>query len=346
MKTLLRLAIHRMEFTSSAEKRRIEEAIADVPFFQSLSLDDVSMIIGRSLRTGRFDPDTLLAHAEEDLRVLERRAARIVFYDDAAYPRLLGEIYDPPYLLFVVGSLQDDRPRVGVVGTRSPSVDGASAAGRLGRDLAEAGVCVVSGLARGIDTLAHRGAVSGGGAHLAVLGSGIDYVYPAQNKSLAQQILDQGGAIVSEYPPGVPPTRYHFPERNRIISGTSEAVVVVQAPARSGALYTADFALDQGRELMVHAEGMRGTVGAGTAHLAEEGAPVVTDGAEVLEMMGVTVPTTPRRAAGRRFVPVVQAAAAGRQLGLELIAEMGAGESDREGGAPRGDERTEREHSG
>ena len=345
MNTLLRLAIHRMEFTSFPEKCALEAAIPDESLFQALALDDVSVIIGRSLKTRRFDPDTLLAHAEEDLRVLDQRAVALVFHDAPAYPRLLREIYDPPYLLFAVGSLQDDRLRVGVVGTRSPSVDGASAAGLLGRELAEAGICVVSGLARGIDTMAHRGAVTGGGAHLAVLGSGIDYIYPVQNKSLARQILDQGGAIVSEYPPGVPPTRYHFPERNRIISGLCGAVVVVQAPARSGALYTADFALEQGRDLMVHADGLRGTAGAGTAHLAEEGAPVVTGADEVLDALGVAAPSVRRSRAGRRVVPVVQAAAAGRQLGLDLIAEIGRGRSAG-GVGDAGRERTESGHGG
>lgn len=336
MTTHLRLAIHRMEFASCAEKRRVERAVHDVDLFQALRLDDLSVLFGRRLKSPSFDPDLLLAHAEEDLRILDRRGIGCCFVQDASYPALLREIYDPPYCLFVVGALHDDPPRIGVVGTRSPSVDGAAAAGRLGGELSAEGVCVVSGLARGIDTIAHRGAVTAGGAHVAVLGSGIDYIYPAQNRSLAKKLLDEGGAVISEYPPGAPPTKYHFPERNRIISGLTRAVVVVQAPAHSGALITADFALEQGRDLLVHADGLRGPAGAGTAHLAEEGAPVVRHGSEILDHVGLSGARSNRRRAGgakglggvpgdrRRLIPRQQSAAAGKQLGLELIAEVKA----------------------
>jgi DNA processing protein len=334
---LLKLAIHRMEFASAAEKRSLQKAVGDEQVFQALTLDAVSVIIGRRLRVRTFDTDLLLAQAEEDIRVLDRRGVVTLFLGDPDYPRPTDEIYDPPYALFVLGALGVDAPRVAVVGTRSPSVEGASAAGRLGHGLAREGVSVVSGLARGIDTMAHRGAVAAGGGHVAVLGSGIDFIYPKQNRSLAQRILDKGGAIVSEYPPGVPPTKYHFPERTRIISGLSLGVVVAQAPAHSGALITADFALEQGRDLLVHRSGLRGKAGAGTAHLAEEGAPVVQDAQDVMQLVGVSA-TPPRRRQPRRLVPQMQSRAAGRQLGLELIAEMEDASGDRRSEAIRTEE--------
>lgn len=336
MTTLLRLAIHRMDFARSAEKRRLESAVQDETLFQSLSLDDLSAVFGRRVRARSFVPEALLAHAEEDLRILADRDIQLLFHDDASFPRLLQEIYDPPFALFAVGSIPDDLPMVALVGTRSPSASAAAAAGRLGRELGAAGISVVSGLARGIDTRAHRGAVEGGGRHVVVLGSGIDTIYPAENRGLARRILHDGGAVLSEYPPAVPPTKYHFPERNRIISGLSRAVVLVEAPARSGALFTADFALEEGRDLMVHAAGLGETVGAGTALLAGEGAPVVTGGDDVLSQLALLPPfgrERPRRRQKRpRAVPVVQSRAAGRQLGLDLISEI-------EGEEPEGEPR-------
>ncbi len=131
----------------------------------------------------------------------------------------------------------------------------------------------MSGLARGIDREAHEGCVEAGGRSVAVLGNGIDLVYPASSRPTAMALLARGGAILSEYPPGVPPLQYHFPARNRIISGLCRAVVVVQAPERSGALITAEYALDQGRDLWVHAAGLQGSAGAGTRRLADSGAP-------------------------------------------------------------------------
>jgi DNA processing protein len=169
------------------------------------------------------------------------------------------------------------------VGTRVPTEAAKQAAFALGRDLAAAGVVVVSGLARGIDGQAHRGAVEAG-LTVAVLGNGIDTVCPGGHEGLARKILATGGALVSEYGPGEPAFGYRFVERNRIISGLARSVVVVQAPARSGALITADFALDQGRDVVVHEAGLEGDRGAGTRALAVQGAPVVKTVADVLAL--------------------------------------------------------------
>lgn len=335
MTTLLRLAIHRMDFARAAEKRSLEAAVQDEALFQSLSLDDLSALFARRVRARSFVPEALLAHAEEDLRVLEDRGIQLLFHDHAAVPRLLREIYDPPFALFVVGSLPDGPPPVAVVGTRSPSAAGAAAAERLGRELGAAGVSVVSGLARGIDTRAHRGALEAGGRHVIVLGSGIDTIYPPENRGLARRVLEEQGAVLSEYPPGVPPTKYHFPERNRIISGLSRGVVLVEAPAQSGALFTADFALEEGRELMVHAAGVDEAGAAGTALLAREGAPVVRGAEDVLGQLGLPAAAgreRPRKRKWPRAVPAVQSRAAGRQLGLDLISEI---EGENPEGEPR-----------
>jgi DNA processing protein len=166
------------------------------------------------------------------------------------YPPLLSELHDPPARLFLRGGLPDllARPAVAIVGARSCSSYGAQVAQELARDLATAGVVVVSGLARGIDGEAHRGALAGGGVTVAVLGCGIDRDYPRSHAELARRIAEDG-LVVSEYPPGVEPAPWRFPARNRIIAGLAHATVVVEARERSGALITADFALELGRDV-------------------------------------------------------------------------------------------------
>jgi DNA processing protein len=180
------------------------------------------------------------------------------------------------------------------VGTRYPTGAGRAAAFRLGFDLGRNGIWVVSGLARGIDREAHEGCEQAGGRSIAVLGNGIDLIYPSSSRSAAMALLARGGAIVSEYPPGVPPLRYHFPARNRIISGLCRGVVVVEAPERSGALFTAEYALQEHRDLWVHGAGLAGTTGAGTRHLAESGAPAVHAAGEILGAWGIA-PRGPER---------------------------------------------------
>ena len=171
---------------------------------------------------------------------------------DAAYPGLLAEIHDPPPQLFVRGSAADEilgRAAVAVVGARACSSYGRSVARSLARELAAAGLVVVSGMARGIDGEAHRGALDAGGVTIAVLGCGIDRDYPAAHSDLARRICEQG-LIVSEYEPGVEPAPWRFPARNRIIAGLCSVAVVVEARERSGALITADFALEEGRDVL------------------------------------------------------------------------------------------------
>jgi len=193
----------------------------------------------------------LLPRAEAEITAVKQLGGDILLLDDGVYPSSLREIYDPPIVLYVKGAWSDclDRPCIGVVGSRRCSTYGQNAATMLARDLAERGITVVSGFARGIDAAAHRGALEAGGRTVAVLGTGIDEVYPRDHKKLAAEILDRGGALVSQFPLGTPPVSENFPYRNRIISGLSLGVVVVEAAENSGSLITARLAMEQNREV-------------------------------------------------------------------------------------------------
>ena len=193
----------------------------------------------------------LIARAGAEIDAVKKLSGDVLLLDDGVYPASLREIYDPPIVLYVKGAWADclDRPCIGVVGSRRCSTYGQNAAIMLARDLAERGVTVVSGFARGIDAAAHRGALEAGGRTVAVLGTGIDEVYPRDHKKLAAEILQRGGALVSQFPLGTPPVSENFPYRNRIISGLSLGVVVVEAAENSGSLITARLAMEQNREV-------------------------------------------------------------------------------------------------
>jgi len=202
--------------------------------------------------------------------------------EDSAYPAVLREIADPPEPLYVRGTLDEqDRAAVAVVGARRASAYGLAVAEWLGRELGRHRVTVVSGMARGIDGAAHRGALMAGGRTIAVLGCGPDVVYPAEHEDLMGQIIESG-AVVTEFPPGTPPLPHHFPQRNRIISGLSLGVVVVEGRERSGASVTADFALDQGREVFAVPGSIFGETSYLPHRLLQEGATPVTTVDDIL----------------------------------------------------------------
>jgi DNA processing protein len=208
---------------------------------------------------------------------------------DARFPPRLKAIFDPPRSLYLRGSGEPEllgRRAVGVVGARSCSPYGTQVARMLGRELAAAGLVVVSGLARGIDGEAHRGALESGGPTVGVLGCGIDRDYPAANASLSRRMED-GGLVVSEYEAGVEPAPWRFPARNRIIAGLCEAVVVVEARERSGALITADFALEEGREVFAVPGEITNALSVGSNALLRLGATPLTGSGDVLEALGV-----------------------------------------------------------
>jgi DNA processing protein len=191
------------------------------------------------------------ADAETELERVRALGADVLILDDGTYPALLREIADPPITLYVRGEWEAclDAPCVAIVGSRRCSTYGQNVALMLARDLASRGVTIVSGLARGIDAAAHRGALEAGGRTVGVLGTGIDEVYPRDHKKLAEDILARGGALVSQFPLGTPPIPENFPYRNRIISGLSLGVVLAEAAENSGSLITARLAMEQSREV-------------------------------------------------------------------------------------------------
>ncbi len=224
------------------------------------------------------------AKADEELERVKALGGDILILDDGSYPPLLREIADPPITLYVRGEWQAcfEQPCVAVIGSRNCSTYGQNAAEMLSRDLASRGICVVSGLARGIDTSAHRGAIAGGGRTIAVIGTGLDSIYPKENAKLVDEIIASGGAVVSQFPLGTPPLKDNFPYRNRIISGLSLGVLIVEASERSGSLITARLAMEQNREVMAVPGNITSGKSYGTNYLIKAGAKLVQQWQDVV----------------------------------------------------------------
>jgi DNA processing protein len=216
------------------------------------------------------------------------KGIQVLTWEDSDYPRRLKDIDQPPPVLYVRGSLHpEDEWAVGVVGTRRITSYGRQMAEELAASLAHNGVTVVSGFARGVDAVAHQAALNAGGRTLAVLGSGVDRIYPPEHRRMAEVLIQQG-ALISDYPPGAPPEASNFPPRNRIISGLSMAVVVVEAGETSGALITASFAAEQGRDVFAFPGYVRAPQSIGTNRLIQKGAFPLLDVKEVLENLNLT----------------------------------------------------------
>ena len=231
--------------------------------------------------------DAAFKAADREIKAVEKSSVNFISIFSPLYPPLLKEIYDPPFILFYRGLLPSSYEKtVGVVGTRYPSGAALTAAFDMGFGFGVNGVRVVSGLALGIDRHAHIGNMAAEMPAIAVLGNGIDEIYPYANRKLAYKMLEDGGVIFSEYGPGVKPAKFTFPQRNRIISGIASAVVVVQAPKRSGALITADFAVEQGRDVYIHEAGLPFPQGAGGLALVEQGAKSVAGPVDVMMDLG------------------------------------------------------------
>jgi DNA processing protein len=258
-----------------------------------------SVLGGREkMLAGLLGVRTTIEPAKE-LEKLERMGVQVVTIDEPGYPSLLAEIGAPPPVLFLRGSiLETDVLAVAIVGTRAPSAYGRDMARSIARDLARAGVTIVSGLARGIDGIAHEAALETGGRTLAVLGSGIHDVYPREHRNLSRRIGEQG-AVISDNLPNAKPDRWNFPARNRIISGLSRGVLVVEAPEKSGALITVDFAADQGRDVFAVPGLATSVTSAGTNKMIRDGARLVRDAADILEDL-LLFATTPVRDAVRQ----------------------------------------------
>ncbi|HEX9060388.1 MAG TPA: DNA-processing protein DprA [Clostridia bacterium] len=256
-----------------------EVGSAELKCLDYLRINDVDQLINQKYR-------------DESERIFEeiyKQGIRVITIQDELYPYYLKNIYDPPVVLYYKGTIQKNEKMVAVVGSRKASGYGLKMAEKLSEQLSENGITVISGLARGIDTYAHRGAMKSSGRTIAVLGCGIDIVYPWENKLLMEKITTQG-AVISEYIPGVQPRPQNFPARNRIISGASLGVVVIEAGERSGSLITADFALEQGRDVFAVPGNIESSTSIGTNRLIKEGAKIVTCIEDILEELCGTSP--------------------------------------------------------
>ncbi|OJF77526.1 MAG: DNA protecting protein DprA [Treponema sp. CETP13] len=311
-KYLLRLALCRMPFLTLREKKLLENKLDTIDDLALLSKKELSEMVGRVVRSTLFKPDTIQKRIERDCKIMHSFHIGVVFLDEKKYPSLLKEVYKPPYALFYRGNAEVlSMPSVGVVGTRRATGQGRKHAMKFSKELAEQNYCVVSGLAFGIDAAAHTGALSAkiattdgkgfsNGKTVAILGSGPDVIRPALNGKIASQILEKGGCIASEYPPEEKPQKWHYPQRNRIISGLSQAITVIEAPPASGALITADFAIEQNRDLFFHSRALeyeqimqipvnpansKKALSMRVSKYVNEGAPVVNSAGDVLTLL-------------------------------------------------------------
>ncbi len=253
-------------------------------------LSELEGVVGPALAR-RVREYAAAANVEAQERLMAASGATMVTLEDSEYPPHLAEIYDPPLVLFLRGELREEDERaVAIVGTRRPTPYGVRMAEMFARDLASRGITIVSGLASGIDAAAHRGALEAGGRTIAVLGNGVDVVYPAENKSLMDEIA-RNGCLLSQFPMGVQPARGHFPYRNRIISGLSRGTLIVEAPLQSGALITARQAAEQGREVFA-IPGQLGVRNSEGPHaLIREGAKLVEKVEDILVELEMLEPS-------------------------------------------------------
>jgi DNA processing protein len=267
------------------EAFRSPKAIFAASHDQLVRIKGVSDNIANSIKSA---PD--IEFAERQMEIAHRRGVRVVTRESAEYPSRLRQIYDPPFLLYVKGDLcESDNRAVAIVGSRHATHYGKSMAEELSLQLAEAGVTVVSGFARGIDSISHRAAMATGGRTIAVLGCGLDIIYPPENVSLYEQ-MPSHGAIVSEFPLETKPEGPNFPRRNRIISGLCLGVVVVEAARRSGALLTAGHALEQNREVFAVPGNVTSATSTGTNALIRQGAHLVTNADDILAELEFMIP--------------------------------------------------------
>ncbi|SMP16003.1 DNA processing protein [Desulfurobacterium pacificum] len=244
-----------------------------------------------------------IEEAEKLLKSCEEKEINAIPLSSLEYPSQLKEIAQPPIVLYVKGTLPS-RPSVAVIGSRKCSSYGRRTAYKLGRFLAEAEIPVISGLALGIDAQSHKGVVDAKGTAVAVLGSGVDLIYPFSNRNLAEKILQEGGAIVSEFPPGTKPAKEHFPRRNRIISGLSEAVIVVEAKEKSGTNITVNYALEQGKTVFAVPGNIDSPYSAGTNKLIKDGAVPLISFETIFEELPYLKPKENQRKIPEKFTPI------------------------------------------
>ncbi|WP_029410081.1 DNA-processing protein DprA [Treponema pedis] len=285
-KEILNIALSQCSFLRGREKLLLSEKLDGIEEFSLLSIKDISELIGRRVNPKKFEPELIQRYSEKAVKIMEMYGISSVSFNEKDFPPLLREIPDAPFMIFYRGVLPNpELPAIAMVGTRRPTGEGIQEALSLGREFAELGIPVVSGLAYGIDTYSHRGCFEAEVKRVsavAVLACGPEGIYPKSNKKLAAKILEEGGCILSEYTPGTEPLAFRFPERNRIISGLSRSVLIVEAPKKSGALITGEFALEQGRDVYVCKTLLNSIQNEGCVNLAEQGALAITSAKDIL----------------------------------------------------------------
>lgn len=279
-----------MQKITPGEKIKLLEHFVTPDKIWLASKDEIAALPFSNLKIyTQLADESIKKNSERVARALESMEIAVVTIYDRDYPVLLKNIYDPPLVLYIKGKLVKDELMVAIVGSRRASPYGADISGSLAYGLAKRNVTVISGMARGIDSCSHRGALEAGGRTVAVLGCGVDVVYPPENKKL-KKMIESSGAVISEYPPGTKPLPVNFIARNRIISGASAGTVVIEAGNRSGSLITAGYALEQGREVFAVPGNIDSPGSKGTNRLIKDGAKIVTCIDDILEEIGVSFP--------------------------------------------------------
>ena len=277
------LALSYCDFLKTEEKLLMLKSFSSLKEFVSSSIVDISLAINRRLNT-KFKIASLEDMVEKALNVLKFYDIKMIMIEDLNFPVQLKEIPDPPFSIFIRGSLPEcGFDMLSVVGTRYPTGEGIKMALKIGQECASLSLPLVSGLARGIDSFSQRGCVEADGVSVGVLACGVERVYPSSNSRLASKIIAGHGCILSEYPPFTEPLKFRFPQRNRIISGLSKTLLVLEAPKKSGALITADFALEQGREVFVCKDILHSRKNEGALSLYEDGAVAISSVRDIFE---------------------------------------------------------------
>jgi DNA processing protein len=268
--------------------------ILGASFNELRAVKGIGSTIARAVENAGRDYDI-----NREINLIKKTGAKILTLFDRGYPDGLKNIYDPPVVLYVKGDIgKGDELSISIVGSRRCTYYGMNMADKIAQTLALNGITIVSGLARGIDTSAHKGALKAKGRTVAVLGSGFCDIYPAENRPLAEQIAENG-ALISEFPMQTPPKGNNFPRRNRLISGLSKAVLVVEAAHKSGALITADLALEQGRDVFAVPGMAERLPSMGTNALIKQGARLVDSADDILEELGIPTTHNPEKTLGR-----------------------------------------------
>jgi DNA processing protein len=260
------------------------QKVLDAAKDELAELPDIGPVIASNIKKGVSWED-----AEKQTELIDKSGVRLVNFKEEQYPKNLLSIYDPPPFLFVKGEItKEDKNAIAIVGCRSASAYGKRITENIARELADRGITIISGMARGIDSIAHNSALKDKGRTIAVFGSGLDVIYPPENRKLADKIISSG-ALISEFTMQTKPEAPNFPRRNRLISGLSLGVVVVEAGAKSGALLTANCALEQNREVFAIPGNLGAKTSEGTNRLIKQGAKLVTSVEDILEELRMTI---------------------------------------------------------